>query len=181
MNVCVAFFQRNVRCSKLLMRAATVVGVDPVRAGALAFCISPLADNLTTSLLMGAVVTAMGKESEQFVVLGCINIVVAANAGGAFSPFGVRPATPFPGETARALEEQACCDTASEGWLCICMGARDSGFRRLKLGQAFGASERTPLDDVPMPLRHILFAGASCSSCVTHAQTHEHTGRRRRR
>ena len=56
--------------------------------GAIAFCISPFADNLTTALFMCAVVLAVGKEAPQFVLLGCINLVVAANAGGAFSPFG---------------------------------------------------------------------------------------------
>jgi len=56
--------------------------------GLLAFFISPIADNLTTALLMGAVVMAVGRENKRFVVLSCINIVVAANAGGAFSPFG---------------------------------------------------------------------------------------------
>jgi Na+/H+ antiporter NhaD/arsenite permease-like protein len=56
--------------------------------GALAFVISPVADNLTTALVMGAVVIAMGEKSPKFVAVACINIVVAANAGGAFSPFG---------------------------------------------------------------------------------------------
>ena len=56
--------------------------------GALAFVISPIADNLTTALLMGAVVMAVGGNNRRFVVVGCINVVVAANAGGAFSPFG---------------------------------------------------------------------------------------------
>lgn len=56
--------------------------------GALAFVISPVADNLTTALLMCAVVMAIGKENTKFVSLSCINIVVGANAGGAFSPFG---------------------------------------------------------------------------------------------
>lgn len=56
--------------------------------GALSFSISPIADNLTTALLMCAVVMAIGKEDKKFVLLACINIVVAANAGGAFSPFG---------------------------------------------------------------------------------------------
>jgi NhaD family Na+/H+ antiporter len=56
--------------------------------GLLAFLISPVADNLTTALLMCAVVMAIGKEDKKFVGLACINIVVAANAGGAFSPFG---------------------------------------------------------------------------------------------
>lgn len=56
--------------------------------GVLAFFISPVADNLTTALLMCAVVMAIGKGNVKFVSLACINIVVAANAGGAFSPFG---------------------------------------------------------------------------------------------
>ena len=56
--------------------------------GLLAFFISPVADNLTTALLMGAVVMAVGGDNKKFVSLACINIVVAANAGGAFSPFG---------------------------------------------------------------------------------------------
>lgn len=56
--------------------------------GILAFFLSPIADNLTTALLMGAVVLAVGRDSPKFVAIGCINIVVAANAGGAFSPFG---------------------------------------------------------------------------------------------
>ncbi|HEY9051393.1 MAG TPA: sodium:proton antiporter NhaD [Gammaproteobacteria bacterium] len=56
--------------------------------GLLAFFISPVADNLTTALLMCAVVMAVGGENTKFILLACINIVVAANAGGAFSPFG---------------------------------------------------------------------------------------------
>lgn len=56
--------------------------------GLLAFCISPIADNLTTALVMAAVVMAVGGDNKHFVGMGCINIVVAANAGGAFSPFG---------------------------------------------------------------------------------------------
>lgn len=56
--------------------------------GSLAFFISPVADNLTTALIMVSVVLAVGRESPAFVSLACINIVVAANAGGAFSPFG---------------------------------------------------------------------------------------------
>ncbi|MDQ6993081.1 MAG: sodium:proton antiporter NhaD [Mariprofundus sp.] len=56
--------------------------------GLLAFFISPIADNLTTALVMAAVVMAVDRQNKTFVTLGCINIVVAANAGGAFSPFG---------------------------------------------------------------------------------------------
>ena len=56
--------------------------------GTLAFLISPIADNLTTALLMCAVVLAVGGDNTRFVTIACINIVVGANAGGAFSPFG---------------------------------------------------------------------------------------------
>ena len=56
--------------------------------GILAFFISPVADNLTTALLMCAVVLAVGGTNTRFISIACINIVVAANAGGAFSPFG---------------------------------------------------------------------------------------------
>ena len=49
---------------------------------------SPLADNLTTALVLCAVVMAVGISSPKFISMACINIVVAANAGGAFSPFG---------------------------------------------------------------------------------------------
>jgi Na+/H+ antiporter NhaD/arsenite permease-like protein len=56
--------------------------------GILAFSLSGVLDNLTTALIMGAVVMAVGSQSQRFVAIGCINIVVAANAGGAFSPFG---------------------------------------------------------------------------------------------
>ncbi|MBA3016487.1 MAG: sodium:proton antiporter NhaD [Proteobacteria bacterium] len=56
--------------------------------GLLAFFISPVADNLTTALLMCAVVMAIARDNPKFVGLASINIVIAANAGGAFSPFG---------------------------------------------------------------------------------------------
>ena len=56
--------------------------------GMLAFFISPVADNLTTALIMCAVILAVGKDQPKFIAIGCVNIVIAANAGGAFSPFG---------------------------------------------------------------------------------------------
>jgi Na+/H+ antiporter NhaD/arsenite permease-like protein len=56
--------------------------------GFLAFFLSPFLDNLTTALIMGAVIITVGKNSPTFVGVSCINIVVAANAGGAFTPFG---------------------------------------------------------------------------------------------
>jgi Na+/H+ antiporter NhaD/arsenite permease-like protein len=56
--------------------------------GLMAFVISPIADNLTTTLVMGAVAIAVGGGHARFTTVACINIVVAANAGGAFTPFG---------------------------------------------------------------------------------------------
>lgn len=56
--------------------------------GGLAFVFGPIIDNLTTALVMGAVVVAVGVGNYHFIVMGCIIIVVAANAGGVFSPFG---------------------------------------------------------------------------------------------
>ncbi|MGF1755705.1 sodium:proton antiporter NhaD [Vibrio makurazakiensis] len=56
--------------------------------GFLAFFISPIADNLTTALLMCAVVLKVAGSNIRFVNIACVNIVIAANAGGAFSPFG---------------------------------------------------------------------------------------------
>lgn len=56
--------------------------------GTLAFFISPVADNLTTALIMCTVVLTVGKKKPKFVSISCISIVVGANAGGAFSPFG---------------------------------------------------------------------------------------------
>jgi len=56
--------------------------------GGIAFMLSPVADNLTTALLMATVVMAVGGSNTRFVVISCVNVVVAANAGGAFSPFG---------------------------------------------------------------------------------------------
>jgi len=56
--------------------------------GSQAFVISSACNNLTTALLMGSVILAMGKDNRRFVTLACINVVVASNAGGSFSPFG---------------------------------------------------------------------------------------------
>ena len=75
------------------LRAWLVRGGFSLRAlfwitGLMAFLISPIADNLTTTLVMGAVAIAVGAGNPRFTTVACINIVVAANAGGAFSPFG---------------------------------------------------------------------------------------------
>ena len=56
--------------------------------GGIAFFLSPIADNLTTALLMATVIVAVGGAQPRFAAVACVNVVVAANAGGAFSPFG---------------------------------------------------------------------------------------------
>ncbi len=56
--------------------------------GLMAFFLSPVLDNLTTALIMGSVVMAVGAGNKRFVCLSFINLVVAANAGGAWSAFG---------------------------------------------------------------------------------------------
>jgi Na+/H+ antiporter NhaD/arsenite permease-like protein len=73
--------------SWLLARGLTLRAVFWI-TGLLAFFLSPVLDNLTTALVMGAVVLALGRGTRAFIAPACINIVVAANAGGAFSPFG---------------------------------------------------------------------------------------------
>ncbi|ABB43702.1 transporter, putative [Sulfurimonas denitrificans DSM 1251] len=56
--------------------------------GFLAFFLSPVADNLTTALILSTVLITIERNKASFLVPGAINIVVAANAGGAWSPFG---------------------------------------------------------------------------------------------
>jgi Na+/H+ antiporter NhaD/arsenite permease-like protein len=52
------------------------------------FLLSPFLDNLSTALVMGAIILNLERENRRFIALACTNIVVASNAGGAFSPFG---------------------------------------------------------------------------------------------
>jgi len=52
----------------------------------IAFFLSPIADNLTTALILSTVVIAISKD-KKFIVPAAINIVVAANAWWAWSPF----------------------------------------------------------------------------------------------
>ena len=59
-----------------------------VITGIITFFLSSVADNLTAALLVGAVVMAVGADNEKFVSIGFVNLVIAANAGGAFCPFG---------------------------------------------------------------------------------------------
>ncbi|PHR55372.1 MAG: sodium:proton antiporter [Arcobacter sp.] len=56
--------------------------------GFLAFFISPIADNLTTALILSTVLITIEQKNKKFLVPAAINVVVAANAGGAWSPFG---------------------------------------------------------------------------------------------
>ncbi|MBU2892592.1 sodium:proton antiporter NhaD [Colwellia sp. D2M02] len=56
--------------------------------GILAFSISSFANNLTTAMLMCAIVLKVAPNDNKFINIACINIVIASNAGGVFSPFG---------------------------------------------------------------------------------------------
>lgn len=85
-----AMVERNVfeaLRTRLVAARLTAQGIYWV-TGLIAFFLSPIADNLTTALVMGTVVlSTLGSQKKQAAV-GLINVVVAANAGGAFSPFG---------------------------------------------------------------------------------------------
>ncbi len=54
--------------------------------GIIAFFLSPIADNLTTALILSTVLITIEKKNKMFLVPGAINIVVSANAGGAMEP-----------------------------------------------------------------------------------------------
>jgi Na+/H+ antiporter NhaD/arsenite permease-like protein len=56
--------------------------------GIITFFLSPIADNLTTALVMGSVVLTIGENKPKFVGIAMVSLVCAANAGGVFSPFG---------------------------------------------------------------------------------------------
>lgn len=56
--------------------------------GVISFFMSAALDNLTTALIMSGVILAVGAGNVRFVTLAFINLVVAANAGGAWSAFG---------------------------------------------------------------------------------------------
>lgn len=55
--------------------------------GIITFFLSAVADNLTSALLMATVVAAVSN-NRRYIVVSFISIIVAANAGGAWSPFG---------------------------------------------------------------------------------------------
>ena len=72
---------------QLARRALSYRGVFWI-TGALAFVLSVAVNNMTTALVVASLVTAVGAGNPRFVAMGCVNIVVAANAGGAWSAFG---------------------------------------------------------------------------------------------
>lgn len=55
--------------------------------GIITFFLSAVADNLTSALLMATVVSAVSN-NKKYIVPSFVSIIVAANAGGAWSPFG---------------------------------------------------------------------------------------------
>ena len=77
----------NALKNKLIAKGYSYKGLFWV-TGVLAFFISPVADNLTTALILSTVLITIDKTNKAFLVPGAVNIVVAANAGGAWSPFG---------------------------------------------------------------------------------------------
>ncbi len=56
--------------------------------GTLTFFLSAALDNLTAALVVSAVVLAVGAGNPRFIAICLVNLVVAANAGGAWSAFG---------------------------------------------------------------------------------------------
>jgi len=86
--------------------------------GLLAFFISPVADNLTTALILSTVLYTIDKHKTEFLVAGAINIVVAANAGGAWSPFGdITTLMAWTAEKGEFVDFLALFPAAFIGWL----------------------------------------------------------------
>ncbi|MBS1269407.1 MAG: Na(+)/H(+) antiporter NhaD [Gammaproteobacteria bacterium] len=56
--------------------------------GLLTFVFSIFLANFAVAMVLVSVLLVLGKDNRNFIVCGCINLVVAANAGGCFSPFG---------------------------------------------------------------------------------------------
>jgi Na+/H+ antiporter NhaD/arsenite permease-like protein len=71
----------------MVQRGLTYVSLFWI-CGALAFVLSAIFDNLTTALLVGSILLSVGKGKPDFQARTAISVVIAANAGGAFSPFG---------------------------------------------------------------------------------------------
>ena len=71
-----------------LLTVSTSLRVQYWLIGLTAFSIAPLIGDLTTAMAMTSLVLASAGGDRRFAGLACINVVVAANAGGACSPFG---------------------------------------------------------------------------------------------
>ena len=56
--------------------------------GGLTFVFSALLANFAVALVLASVLFVVGRDNHKFIVCGCVSLVVAANAGGCFSPFG---------------------------------------------------------------------------------------------
>ena len=56
--------------------------------GIITFFLSSVADNLTSALVIATVVHAVGGTNKRFIVPAFINVIVASNAGGAWTPIG---------------------------------------------------------------------------------------------
>ncbi len=57
------------------------------KTAAVTFCLSAVLDNMTTSILMVTILRSIVSERSERVRLACV-VILAANAGGAFSPIG---------------------------------------------------------------------------------------------
>ncbi len=73
--------------TRLMASKLSVRGIYWI-TGTIAFFLSPIADNLTTALVMGTVVISTLGKDKKSTAAALISVVVAANAGGVFSPFG---------------------------------------------------------------------------------------------
>jgi len=73
--------------TRLMASRLSVRGIFWI-TGTAAFFLSPIADNLTTALVMGTVVLSTLGQNKKVAAGALVSVVVAANAGGAFSPFG---------------------------------------------------------------------------------------------
>jgi len=56
--------------------------------GVITFFMAPVATSLPSALIMATVVSSIGRGNRRFIVPSFISIVIAANAGGVWSPFG---------------------------------------------------------------------------------------------
>lgn len=73
----------------LIKKTTTHIGLF-WKIGFCSFFLSPFLDNLTTALIMGSLLLTIqdNNSNTKYKTLCCVNIVVAANFGGTFSPFG---------------------------------------------------------------------------------------------